>query len=508
MLLLLTGGIGPCSSVFAFTKNHSRRNQKRQTILDSRHFRQPLPKQTVGRRQDFSFKTTRSTQPLVQMLLHPGTVEASLALLGSSVVGLQVDRWIPSGGILGTLLAAALVSNIKLVPSVHPVYDLCWNFFLPASLTLLLLGYKNSNAITTSNNNKPDAKASIPACIRRVAGPFVIATVGSLLGCWTSFHLFGKALFGSLENAKQVTGCLSASYIGGSVNCFATAKLIRAPPDLLASLATADLLTMALYFSILSATLEWNWLKSKFRLHNNNNAGDDTPATSNDDYEMTTTAATLDSNTSSKKGLDSSNNVVPLLGNKVLSSVPLLVLTWSIVRLANVVEGFLGRWIPGTACGVIAVLAPWVQSIVSSKSWWKPTAATPLADLCFFLFFASIGIGCGGGNHWRQSLVMGPACLVFSLWALLVHLIVVVVGSLPLQVELEDVWIASNAAIGGPATAAAFCNRMKNNSDGDKNQLLLQGRTMAATVWGVVGYAIGTTLGVAIYRAIGGGIAV
>jgi uncharacterized membrane protein len=103
---------------------------------------------------------------------------------------------------------------------------------------------------------------------------------------------------------------------------------------------------------------------------------------------------------------------------------------------------------------------------------------------------------------------MGPACLVFSLWALLVHLIVVVVGSLPLRVELEDVWIASNAAIGGPATAAAFCNRMKNNSNGDNNQLL-QGRTMvAATVWGVVGYAIGTTLGVAIYRAIGGGIVV
>jgi uncharacterized membrane protein len=92
--------------------------------------------------------------------------------------------------------------------------------------------------------------------------------------------------------------------------------------------------------------------------------------------------------------------------------------------------------------------------------------------------------------------------------ALLVHLIVVVVGPCRCKSSWKTAWIASNAAIGGPATAAAFRNRMKYNSDGDNNQLL-QGRTMvAATVWGVVGYAIGTTLGVAIYRAIGGGIVV
>jgi TPP-dependent 2-oxoacid decarboxylase len=32
----------------------------------------------------------------------------------------------------------------------------------------------------------------------------------------------------------------------------------------------------------------------------------------------------------------------------------------------------------------------------------------------------------------------------------------------------------------------------------------LQGRTISATVWGVVGYAIGTILGVGMYRLVGG----
>lgn len=69
-------------------------------------------------------------------------------------------------------------------------------------------------------------------------------------------------------------------------------------------------------------------------------------------------------------------------------------------------------------------------------------------------------------------------------------------GSAP-SLDLEDVWIASNAAIGGPATAAAFCGRMKNR---DPNKL--QGRTISATVWGVVGYAIGTIVGVNMYRMV------
>ena len=69
-------------------------------------------------------------------------------------------------------------------------------------------------------------------------------------------------------------------------------------------------------------------------------------------------------------------------------------------------------------------------------------------------------------------------------------------------IGLEEVWIASNAAIGGPATAAAFVmNCMKGKTVQDDE--LLQGRTIAATVWGVVGYAVGTMLGVAMYKLTG-----
>ena len=148
--------------------------------------------------------------------------------------------------------------------------------------------------------------------------------------------------------------------------------------------------------------------------------------------------------------------------------------------------------------------------------------ALPLSEVMFHLLFASIGTSA----NLRQALQSGPACLAFSSLSLAIHIIITFGGCRiirdwtwynnhtgktrnrpsrlaasvePPRMELEDVLIASNAAIGGPATAAAFCSQMN-----DKNNLRrLRGRTMAATFWGVFGYGIGTTIGIAMYRLIG-----
>ena len=94
--------------------------------------------------------------------------------------------------------------------------------------------------------------------------PFLSASFGSLLGCWTSFKLSQSCNWLSFDNAVAATACLSASYVGGSANYFATGRIINASPDLLGSLATADLLVMAIYFLLLSVSLDWKWLRSRF----------------------------------------------------------------------------------------------------------------------------------------------------------------------------------------------------------------------------------------------------
>jgi uncharacterized membrane protein len=445
---------------------------------------------------------------LHKLFVHP-TVGASTALVGSSLIGMQISRRIPSGGILGTLISAALAGNIfsQWIPSTHILYDTCFALFLPASLTLLLLSYQpptlkernNSDGVEARTTNK-QLENSIAACILRVAAPFVIASLASLTGCWLSYRMatFFYWFGGNVERARMATACLAASYVGGSVNCMATARLVGIQADLLGSLVTADLLTMAVYFSFLSSSLDWPWLRAKFHPSKcETNSGADVFTS----IEMSATRTINDSE--GDLTLQDNHHTVASLSS-ILASIPLLLGTFVMVQLSNRVEDVLGRnLLPGTACAVLSAIAPLLNSMVNQRDWWKPfsVAATLWSDFFFLSFFASIGV-CA---NLSSALSMGPACVLFSANALIVHVLVTVVGCLwwkrllhpnASSIQLEDVWIASNAAIGGPATAATFCSRMKRDPG------KLQGRTISATVWGVVGYAIGTFLGVGMYRIV------
>jgi uncharacterized membrane protein len=448
---------------------------------------------------------------------------------------MQISRLVPSGGILGTLVCSAFFGNVctKWIPNQHPLYDLCFSLFLPGSLTLLLLAYRRppstnsdddsddtSNQSTTArvDTNNTNAQNSISACIRRIAMPFLITSVASLLGCMLSYwcalkfrwfqECAGTAGMGKArELARVTTGCMSASYVGGSVNFMSTARIVGAPADLLGSLVTADLFTMAIYFSFLSSSLEWEWLVAKF------SSAETTEQTTNDDKTMVETKEALKPSNNLESAIEDTSSSSSSLKSFCLTSIPLLISTFFVVQIANRVEDVVGRFIPGSACALIAIVAPLLNALVQAKDFWKPfsEAATVWSDFFFLSFFASIGVAA----NLSSALSMGPACILFSVIALTVHVLGTVFGCLLWKrvmamffsgddgsrpapsLDLEDVWIASNAAIGGPATAATFCGRMKNR---DPNKL--QGRTISATVWGVVGYAIGTIVGVSMYRAV------
>jgi uncharacterized membrane protein len=518
-----------------YSSSRSRRRQKPTAVVTT----------TISSDRSSKRITSRSE---TQLSLHPvtpttigSTAGASLALIGSSLFGIQIEKIIPSSGILATLLSSAFFGNFvssRWVPTKHPLYDLCFTLFLPGSLALLLLAYRppSSSSSSSSSSSLPitsqemkervispqdDAtQNSISACILRIAMPFLIASISSLFGCWLSYRcaLALRWFHGSIEYAKITTGCMSASYVGGSVNFMATARLIGAPANLLGSLVTSDLLTMSIYFSFLSSSLDWKWLVSKF-------SHTTAPTKTNQITTIATKSNGVKEYAQKGKGekknslndihYEDDDNIAPNLRSVYLASVPLLISTYFIVNVANRVENVVGRFVPGAACAIIAIVAPILNSLVQNKTYWKSfsIAATAWSDFFFLSFFASIGIAA----NLSSALSMGPACLLFSTIALTVHVLGTTFGCAIwnrlvlmfgrrggaknnnniLSLDLEDVWIASNAAIGGPATAAAFCGRMKKRDPGK-----LQGRTIAATVWGVVGYAIGSFVGVSMYRMI------
>jgi uncharacterized membrane protein len=120
-----------------------------------------------------------------------------------------------------------------------------------------------------------------------------------------------------------------------------------------------------------------------------------------------------------------------------------------------------------------------------------------LSDICFYLLFAAISASANlreavqlGGWHFLSSAI-------FASMTLAIHFLTLFGGSLAVQrftlkrLGLEEILVASNAAIGGPLTAAEFANRTGRRR---------RGLTMAATVWGVFGYIVATDVGVTLTR--------
>jgi uncharacterized membrane protein len=224
----------------------------------------------------------------------------------------------------------------------------------------------------------------------------------------------------------------------------------------------------------LTACVRWNGLKELF-------AGDER-FSENDTVVM------------GHRETKSQNEVEPQFLMRATATALVTILALSIVHISNYVEAKISTCIPGTACGIICAITFLVKKPLSKFSQWKrmQQAAKPLSSFTFQLLFASIGISANLG----QALLSGPTCLSFSLWALSVHSIVMFCASLILRktclptLRLEHVLVASNAAIGGPATAAAFCGQLG----------MMTSLSIAATMWGVVGYAIGTGIGVSLTR--------
>jgi len=439
-------------------------------------------------------RSTLSAAFLTALPLHSlsPSISALLALTVPTLAGFMGEKFVPNVGILVTLVAAAVLSNLRLAPLSHPLYDLCWTLFLPASLALLLL-----SSASDSDSSLDDASSSlndsqVVDTVKTVAVPFAVASIGSILGCIVSFLVCRQypTLWLSPTSAILAASCLCASYVGGSVNFFATANLLQTKSsDLMTSMAAADLMVMAVYFCFLTAALQSKPLVRLFDNQSHNQTMSDiVPVSDNMDIEV---------GDHNRKHVPKDRPLSRI--QTAVAAISAASLAWIIVQIANRVEDKLAASIrmPGTACAVIALLTTIISRYAPRNSLWinMQCVASPLSQVCFHLLFASIGMSANIGT----ALQAGPACLLFSMTALFIHVVVTLGGSLVCKrilnrkIELQRVLVASNAAIGGPATAAAFCGQVKN---------LVQGLTLAATVWGVVGYAIGTGIGVSLSRVL------
>ena len=187
------------------------------------------------------------------------SLSAAAAIACPTFLGMKCDSLICSGlGPLITIIAASHFSSLGISPSAHHLYEICWTRFLPASLSLLLLA-PSADRETALPENKYRSRWSryrkrtsynTRNEIARMSIPFLLGCAGSILGCLLSYlfcwlgkdnihrphqrilpgrkHYFWKPghLLLQPTEAAVAAGAVLASYIGGSMNYFATAKMI------------------------------------------------------------------------------------------------------------------------------------------------------------------------------------------------------------------------------------------------------------------------------------------
>lgn len=318
------------------------------------------------------------------------------AWLGVRLEGTRVGRFL-SGAVISILITFTL-ANLRVIPSVAPLYDFVWRYLVPLAIPLLLYN----------------------ADLRRIlveTGPpllaFVIGVLGTILGTFVAASLFNLG-----PDGWKVAGVFCATYIGGSMNYAGTAEALGLRSgDLLTAGIAADQLMMIAYFLVLFTLPSIPWVRSKF-------------ARRIEEKE-------IESEQVASASLDLSGISVALAMSALACSV------------GYFAEGIIG--IKGVAILILTGLVV-VAATAAPRLMGRLRAAPTMGMLLMQIFFAAIG----GTADIRTVLAVGPVLFLFAGTILAVHLTVILLFGLLFRLDLAEIVIASNANMGGPTTASAM----------------------------------------------------
>ena len=111
-----------------------------------------------------------------------------------------------SGAVM-TILFTFVLSNLSIIPTNAPSYDIVWSYFVPLAIPLLLFN---------ANLRK----------ILKEAGPTLIAftfgAIGTIIGTLVSFSIIPLG-----SEGFKLAGIFCSTYIGGSMNYVASAQALQ-----------------------------------------------------------------------------------------------------------------------------------------------------------------------------------------------------------------------------------------------------------------------------------------
>jgi len=348
----------------------------------------------------------------------------------------QKTKW---GGKLSAVVIAIIstfvLSNLSIIPTDAPAYDVVWSYLIPLAVPLLLF------------------KADLRRIIKE-SGPtllaFTIGGIGTVAGTVIAYALIPLG-----DEGWKLAGIFCSTYIGGSMNYVAASQALQLnSSDLLAAGVAADNLMMTIYFLILFSLPSIGFLKKKFK------------------NEIQQEAENISSHEMESRNSEENPSLLDM--GKALS-IGLLVSAF----------GFLFQElisIKGSAILIITFLVVALATIFPDKMK-AIKGADQIGTLLMQVFFAAIG----ASANIIIVLKYGPILFVFAALILFVHLMFILFFGKLFKLDLAEIVIASNANMGGPTTAAAMAVGRKWKS-----------LVIPAILCGTLGYAVATFIGVGV----------
>lgn len=439
------------------------------------------------------------------------------ALLGTSIYSAWSEKQhrvsAKAGSALLSFGTMCLLSNLRIVPCAHEVYDFAWGTLLPMSLAAVVLGCP----LTARDEREGLAQKNE---MRSVCIAFGLGACGSVLGVLVAYLAATRVGLGIVSmNAKmaaQAAAALAATYIGGSANLFAVAGavgLTSGEGGVLSALAATDVLLMALYFAVLVVAHKSLKLQQMFR------PSVKAPELKADKAEpLRKLESVAESATSAVKVMakfeDPSEKLAPLLNKQDRTAATLFTLV--VARIVCLFGPAAQKLLPragGLDTMAITLGAVFIAQLIRKVNE-DALATLQVIAPSTSAFLLTVFFGAMGAQARLTELSKGgPALVTFAAIAMLVHGLVIIFGSRFVNaiakrmgwcasgdkdckddgmISFDDVLVASNANIGGPSTAGTFAAIIGRRA-----------LVVPAAIWGTVGYAIASSIGLALFGVLG-----
>ena len=345
-------------------------------------------------------------------------------------------------GAVIAILTAIAAANLQLIPHSAPAFDFVFSYFVPVLIPLFLFKANLRHMLFETT---------------RMTGAFLIASLGTVIGVLVAVSLLDLSALAPAASIDPelreagIAGLFASTYIGGSVNYAALGEITGLSSDAsFFSAATAtDNLFSAVFLSVLALLPGLNWLAKRFAPH------------------------------------EHGEEVQQGVGKERISSTSLtlaLAVAIGLVAVGDAITGLIGmdslRYAIITGLALIAATAfpHWMERLHGGFELGVGLA---------FVFFAAIA----AGANLVAMVQIAPLLIVLVLILLSVHLLVLLTVGRAFRLTLPELVTASNAAILGATTAPALAAAR------GWHDLVTPG-----VLVGVLGYALGTFTGTAIFH--------